>query len=132
MTENELLTLAKGARGNSYAPYSGFAVGAALLAADGRVFLGSNFENASYSLTLCAERAAFAAAITAGAREFSMLAVVGGKAGEDCVFCPPCGACLQVLCEFCPADFPIVLEREGKATVLHLSDLLPITFQLKE
>ena len=132
MTENELLTLAKGAREKSYSPYSGFAVGAALLAADGRVFLGTNLENSSYSLTLCAERAAFAAAITAGAREFSMLAVVGGKVGEDCAFCPPCGACLQVISELCPPDFPIILEREGKPIVLHLSELLPITFDLKE
>ena len=130
MTENELLSLAKKARENSYSPYSGFAVGAALLTSDGRVFLGTNLENASYSLTLCAERAGFAAAITAGARDFSMLAVVGGKAGEATEFCPPCGACLQVLSEFCPADFPVALERDGAPAVLPLSALLPITFNL--
>lgn len=131
MTEKELLSLAKQARGSAYAPYSGFAVGAALLARDGRVFLGCNLENASYSLTLCAERAAIASAVSFGVREFERLALVGGPVGDEPVFCPPCGACLQVLAEFCPPDFPIVWENDGTVTERRLSELLPSAFHLK-
>ncbi len=131
MTEKELLAYARQARENAYAPYSGFAVGAALLAGDGRVFLGCNLENASYSLTLCAERAAIASAISAGVRDFEILALCGGPAAAACVFCPPCGACLQVLAEFCPPDFPIVWENGGTLTRRTLGSLLPSAFHLK-
>lgn len=90
------------ARQNAYAPYSHFAVGAALVAADGEIYGGVNVENASYGLTICAERAAVSAAVAAGQNRFLALAVAtpGGQ--------PPCGACRQVLAEFCD-DLPILL-----------------------
>ena len=109
------------ARANAYAPYSGFAVGAALVAEDGRTFYGCNVENASYSMTICAER-------TAGVTRFRKLAIVGGKTDEEAaqVPCLPCGACLQVLAEFCPPDFPILLT-DG---VHLLGEFLPAQFRL--
>lgn len=115
------------ARKNSYCPYSGYAVGAALLAADGRVFLGANIENAAYSPTVCAERTAFAAAVSAGAREFVAIAVVGGKkGGEPDPTCTPCGVCRQVMKEFCIPEFEIILHGR----TLTLADLLPHAFEL--
>ncbi len=115
-------------RENAYAPYSGFQVGAVLAAADGRLFYGCNVENASYSMTICAERNAIFAAIAAGVREFHKIAIVGGKTAEEARKkpCLPCGACLQVLAEFCPPTFPILL-----ADGVHLlGELLPAQFQL--
>lgn len=99
------------ARERAYAPYSGFSVGAALQATDGRMFLGCNVENASYSMTICAERNAVLQAIAAGQRSFRSIAIVGGKTAEEAreTPCVPCGACLQVLAEFCDGDFPILL-----------------------
>lgn len=94
MTDSELVRLADAARSNSYAPYSGFSVGAALLCADGTVLSGCNVENASYSVTCCAERSALFAAVSAGKRQFTALAVVGGRQGQapDSFF-TPCGVC---------------------------------------
>ena len=113
-------------RRRAYAPYSNFQVGAALAAADGEVFLGCNVENASYGLTICAERSAVLAAVTAGRREFELLAVAtrGGAA--------PCGACRQFLSEFSP-DLPIVLvdaDRQEIVTRTTLAELLPVQFKL--
>lgn len=100
-----------------------------MLAANGEIFTGCNVENASYGLTICAERAAVVAAVAAGARKFKGLAVVAG--GKKPAY--PCGACLQVLAEFCGPDFPVVLAGVGnpKAAVeFRLKDLLPKTFRL--
>ncbi len=105
----DLLARAREARANAYAPYSRFPVGAALLAADGRVFTGCNVENASFGLTNCAERVAIGKAVSEGAREFAAIAVVGP---EDQAGCTPCGACRQVLSEFGP-DMPVIMPSAG-------------------
>ena len=129
MTKTELITLAKEAMQRAYAPYSGCKVGAALLAESGKVYIGCNIENASFSPTICAERSAFASAISAGERAFSALAVCGGRDGEIAGAFFPCGVCRQVIREFCADDFPIyVLAEEGKILSLTLTDLLPHSF----
>ena len=91
MTDNELTLNAVEVMNNAYAPYSDFKVGAALLTNDGRVFSGCNIENAAYPAGICAERTAIGNAISAGAREFVKIAIVGGKNGEIKDFCSPCG-----------------------------------------
>ena len=96
MTHTQLLEMAEKARERAYAPYSGFCVGAALLADDGSVYIGCNVENASYTPTCCAERVAVFTAIADGKRGFSAIAVSGGKAGEKGQTCYPCGVCRQV------------------------------------
>lgn len=95
------------ARERAYAPYSGFSVGAALQGTDGRMFLGCNVENASYSMTICAERNAVLQAIAAGQRSFRSIAIVGGKTAEEAreTPCVPCGACLQVLAGLEPVRY---------------------------
>lgn len=126
--ERELVQKAVEARRNAYAPYSRFSVGAALLAKDGRVFLGCNVENASYGLTVCAERVALFKAVSEGAREFVALAVACG-AGP----CSPCGACRQVLYEFAPDLLIIMADGEGKTwRTARLFDLLPHGFGPKD
>lgn len=127
-SEKSLLHQALAARKNAYAPYSGFQVGAVLTAADGSTFCGCNIENASYSMTICAERSAVCAAVSAGARQFRSIAIVGGADAETAenTPCPPCGACLQVLAEFCPPDFPVILADRAHL----LRDFLPRQFRL--
>jgi cytidine deaminase len=119
MNWDDLLHQAWEARDQAYAPYSRFAVGAALLATDGRIFTGCNVENLSYGLTICAERVAIGAAIAAGARDFLALAVVA----DTDVPISPCGACRQVLSEF--GDFPILLANRDQSAEFLLSYLLP-------
>lgn len=131
MTAQALVARAKEAMERAYAPYSGFTVGAALLGKSGRVYVGCNVENASYPVTCCAERTALFAAVAAGEREFSALAVVGGRGGVVEDFCPPCGICRQALSEFCPAAFPVYLWRPDEIQTLPLGDLLPHAFQLE-
>ena len=132
MTNKELIALALGARENAYAPYSGFWVGAALLTADGEVFVGTNVENASYGLTNCAERSALFAAVSKGKRRFSAIAVVGGKSGEVTEFCPPCGACRQALAEFSQdQDMKIILFDGKEEKEIPLSSLLPDSFEIQ-
>ncbi len=133
MTSERLLEEAKKARKKSYSPYSHFAVGAALLTADGDLFTGCNVENASYGATCCAERVALFSAIAAGKTDFRALAVVGGKAGKEPVeLCPPCGICRQALSEFCPAEMPVYLcDREG-LKAFRFGELLPLTFSTKQ
>ena len=131
MNSTDLLALAKQARAAAYAPYSGFSVGAALLTAEGKVFLGCNVENASFTPTCCAERVAIFKAISEGERSFSAIAVVGGKGEETAPMCTPCGVCRQVLSEFCEKDLSVILENEErKPTVFSLGELLPLRFQL--
>jgi cytidine deaminase len=121
----DLLAAARGALPHAYAPYSRFRVGAALLARDGRVFSGVNVENSSYGLTFCAERSAVVAAVSAGVREFTAIAIVC----EQAPLCMPCGACRQVLHEFAP-DLVVVLEDTGGPRQMRLLDLLPHAFRL--
>ena len=122
--ERELIGKAVEAKGKAYAPYSGFKVGAALLSRDGRVFTGCNVENASYGLTVCAERVALFKAVSEGAREFEAIAIACGKGP-----CAPCGACRQVLFEFAPDLTVIMTDAEGKEVrVTRLSELLPEGF----
>lgn len=127
----DLLNRALAARENAYAPYSGYRVGAALLAEDGRIFTGCNMENASYGATLCAERNAFAAAINAGARRFKAIAIAGGKEAADAA-ASPCGICRQVMAEFCAADFKIILGNEETLEEYILEQLLPLSFRLED
>ncbi len=110
----------------AYAPYSGYRVAAALLTTNGETFYGVNVENASLGLTLCAERVAVAAAVTAGHRQFSRLAVV--TEGQSPPF--PCGACRQVLHEFAPNLQIIVASRDKEDQTFTLPELLPHTFEL--
>ena len=121
---------AMAARANSYAPYSGFKVGAALKGESGRIYTGCNVENSSYSMTICAERNAVFQAVAAGERHFRTIARVGGRTDDEAESkpCVPCGACLQVLAEFCGGDFPVLLA-DG---VHKLSDFLPSQFRLDE
>lgn len=130
MTHEQLLKTAIEARENAYVPYSHFAVGAALLAKSGKVYRGCNVENAAYGPTNCAERTAFFTAVCAGEREFEALAICGGPAGKPVSeLCAPCGVCRQVIREFCPDDFPIVLTTDGtKLYETTLAELLPLSF----
>ena len=130
MTEHELLQMAENAAKNAYAPYSGFAVGAALLSSDGEVFTGCNIENGSFGATCCAERTAFFKAVSDGVYDFDAIAIVGGKDGDFTQLCPPCGICRQVMAEFCAPDFKIILRDGENVQTYTLSDLLPLTFSL--
>ena len=125
-TRQQLLVAAIDARQQAYAPYSKFLVGAALLTEDGQIVSGCNVENASYGLTICAERNAVFAAVAQGHRRFQAiaLATVGGAT--------PCGACRQVLAEFCD-DLPILIvdvEQPDRVTETSLAVLLPGRFKL--
>ena len=127
----DLIRQAIEARKMAYTPYSHYDVGAALLAADGRIYRGCNIENAAYTPTNCAERTAFFKAVSEGKRDFVKIAIVGGKKGE--MTAPaPCGVCLQVMSEFCRADeFEIVMAKsEEDYSSKTLSELLPSSFSL--
>ena len=129
MTDKELLTLAIEAMEKSYSPYSGCKVGAALLTDSGKVYTGTNIENAAFGPTICAERVAIFKAISEGEKTFSAIAIVGGKDGIiDGIFAP-CGVCRQVMREFCSDDFTIIMgisETEYKKATL--GELLPLSF----
>ncbi len=129
MTDKELFQLAIDAMKNSYSPYSNCKVGAALLCKNGKVFTGTNIENAAFGPTICAERVAVFKAISEGEKEFSKIAVVGGKDGVINGIFAPCGVCRQVLREFCEDGFEILLgETEEKFETVILKDLLPLSF----
>lgn len=130
MTEKQLVALAKDAMRGAYAPYSGYTVGAALLCADGAVYTGCNIENASLTPTVCAERVAIFKAVSDGRRDFSAIAVVGGRQGSIAGFFPPCGVCRQVLREFCcPDTFLVHLGCVGdEIRTLRLGELFPFGF----
>jgi len=123
--DEALLEAAQAARGRAYAPYSKFAVGAALLCSDGTVVSGSNVENASYGLTMCAERSALFSAVAAGHRHFSAIAV----AGPPGVITAPCGACRQVLAEF-GTDLRVLYTSNERPVATTLAALLPAAFEL--
>lgn len=112
------------ARSRAYAPYSGFAVGAALLTNDGRIFQGCNVENASYGATICAERGALAAAVVAGERDLVALAIATGADRPT----PPCGICRQCLSELVPDLRIRSFTKDGAFADYQLSDLLPDAF----
>jgi cytidine deaminase len=131
MTEKELINRALEARKQSYCPYSHWAVGAALLAKSGEVYLGCNIENAAYSPTNCAERTAFFKAVSEGERAFSAIAIVGGNEGEaPSDYCGPCGVCRQVMMEFCnPDSFKVIAAiSPDEYKVYTLKELLPLGF----
>lgn len=114
----------------SYTPYSGFKVGAALLAKNGTVYTGCNIENAAYTPTNCAERTAFFKAVSEGVRDFEAICIVGGKNQKATGYTAPCGVCRQVMMEFCnPKTFKIILaiDRENYR-VYTLEDILPQGF----
>ena len=129
MTDKELFQMAIKAMNNSYSPYSDCKVGAALLCKNGKVFTGTNIENAAFGPTVCAERVAVFKAVSEGEKEFSKIAVVGGKNGIINGVFAPCGVCRQVLREFCNDDFEILLgETEVSFKRATLKDLLPLSF----
>lgn len=130
MERQLLIEKAKQAMALAYAPYSGFTVGAALLCADGAVYTGCNIENGAYSPTLCAERTAFAKAVSEGKRDFKAIAVCGGKGGKITGLCTPCGVCRQVMAEFCKEDFQIILVKPEGYEIRTLAQLLPESFIL--
>ena len=130
---NDLVAAAEKARLASYSPYSNFAVGAALLCSDGKIYEGCNIENASYTPTCCAERVAIFKAVSDGRRDFVAIAIVGGaKDSQKRGFCYPCGVCRQVISEFCDSDMRVILgDSDGEILDLTLAELLPYTFKLK-
>ena len=126
--QKKLLSSAEMAMKNSYSPYSGFAVGSAVLCEDGKVFCGTNVENASYGLTICAERVAIFNAVSSGCRRIDAVAVVA----KGVAF--PCGACLQVIAEFADENADIIVKNisSGKIIIKKLKELLPEAFKLKD
>jgi cytidine deaminase len=121
---DDLLLAAAEARKQAWAPYSGFAVGAAVLAG-GRVFIGCNVENSAYPLSVCAERNAIAAAVVAGNKRIEAIAIVGGARKPSA----PCGGCRQVLAEFCAKDAAVVYASESRRSVTTTAGaLLPASF----
>jgi cytidine deaminase len=122
-SEDELIALAWQAREQALAVHSGFPVGAALEAADGRVYLGCNIESSSYGLTCCAERVALFKALSEGVRQFQRIAVVTGARR----ICPPCGACRQLLADYAP-ELTVLLANHGGKQVLPFAELFPHGF----
>jgi cytidine deaminase len=133
MTYEKLIELAVEAMGGAYAPYSGYKVGAALLCADGTVYTGCNIENASFTPTICAERTAIFKAVSEGKRDFTAIAVCGGKDGVITGMFPPCGVCRQVMREFCGDDFVICMAgADGSYETHTLAEVLPFSFSASE
>jgi len=131
MNPEKLIELAKEAMTHAYAPYSGYKVGAALLCDDGSVYCGCNIENSAFSPTVCAERTAIFKAVYDGRREFTAIAVCGGKDGVISGIFPPCGVCRQVMREFCDDDFLIYLPKgDGSYETYTLAQILPVSFSL--
>ncbi len=124
MTPEELIHRATKAFENAHAPYSNYRVGAALLCDDGKVYGGCNVENASYGLSNCAERTALFAAVADGKRAFSAMAISSSKAPAPF----PCGACRQVMVEFCGPDFPVYIAKDEGYEATTLGKLLPNSF----
>lgn len=125
-----LVQAALDARANAYVPYSHFAVGAALLTEEGEIFTGCNIENASYGGTICAERTAFAGAVSRGRRRFAAIAIAGGMEGKEPEeYAYPCGICRQVMREFCEDGFRVIIARSTRdCREYRLDELLPHGF----
>ena len=128
MNPNDLIETACEAYQKAYAPYSDYHVGAALLCADETVFKGCNVENASYGLTNCAERTALFSAIAAGQTDFKALAIASSRAPTPF----PCGACRQVLVEFCEPSLPVYIKTSAGYEIATLGELLPHCFDLNK
>ena len=130
MEDRELIRAAIRARENAYCPYSGYGVGAALLACSGRVYGGCNIENASYGVSNCAERTALFHAVSEGVKEFDRIVITGGPEEGELQFCAPCGICRQALREFCdPKSFEIILAKSTEDYRTYtLEQLLPESF----
>lgn len=132
LTHKELAQKAIEAKSKALPTYSNFHVGAALLTADGKVFHGANIENSSYSLTICAERTAVFQAILEGERNFKAIAIASDA--DD--FCPPCGACRQVMSDLCGKELEVVMiNKKGDLKTFLLKELIPFSFgeeQLKQ
>mgnify|MGYP001022813396 CR=1 FL=1 len=127
MSPAELIKIARNVQANAYCPYSGLSVGAALLTTGGKIYTGANIENASYSLTICAERVALFNAVSAGEKNFCLLAITSSKPG----FIYPCGACLQVMAEFGHDLVIIVADELNNYKEFGIDELLPRTFEFK-
>lgn len=136
MNYDELIKTAVLMTEKSYAPYSHFHVGAALLDKNGKIWTGCNVENAAYGPSNCAERTAVFKAVSEGVKEFQAIAIAGGAENSDGKvviqdFCPPCGVCRQVLSEFCSKDFKIILVNgKSETKEFTLGELLPESFSL--
>ena len=133
MQKEQIVTLieqAKAAREFSYSPYSGYMVGAALLTAEGEIYTGCNIENAAYGPSNCAERTAIFKAVSEGKKEFSAIAIVGGKKGSAGDYAAPCGVCRQVMMEFCnPEKMQIIVAKSAEEYKLFtLAQLMPEGF----
>lgn len=125
-----LIAAAADMRKRSYAPYSHYHVGAALLIGNGQIYTGCNIENAAYTPTICAERTAIFKAVSEGERDFRAIAVIGGAEGGPTDYASPCGVCRQVMREFCsPETFPVILAKNREEYVIcTLAELLPRAF----
>ena len=130
MNKEELIALAWEAREKAYCPYSQFMVGAAVLGVDGKVYTGCNIENASYGMTVCAERTAIFKMVSEGCRKFTALAVVGGGDGDSA----PCLACRQVMTEFCESwQTPVYVSGPSKVIYSHtMEEICPLPFVMFE
>lgn len=130
MDINELIKFAKSAMEKSYAPYSNYHVGAALLCKNGNVYSGCNIENHGI-MSICAERVAFTKAISEGEKEFECIVICGGKNTENLEECLPCGYCRQFMSEFVDKDFTIyAITKNDEVTSYKMGDLLPYSFKL--
>ena len=129
MDNKALIQEAIEAKKNSYSPYSNFAVGAALLCKDGKIYRGCNIENGAYPTSMCAERVALFKAVSEGERDFIGIAIVSSS-GE---ITPPCGACRQALSEFVKEDFKIILAKnQDEYKTYDFAELLPLSFKLEK
>lgn len=124
MDHQKLAEIATKAKINSFSPYSNFRVGSALLTEEGEIFTGCNIENASYGLTICAERTAIFKAYSEGKRKFKTIAI----ASDDKNFCPPCGACRQIIWELCGDIDVVLVDGNGNLKIFKASDFLPFPF----
>jgi len=116
-------------RSESYAPYSDFLVGSAVLTADGKIFTGCNVENSAFGPSICAERTAIVKAVSEGYKDFAAIAIAGGKKDGELQYCAPCGVCRQVMREFCKPSFRIYLAQSADDyKEFTLGDLLPESF----
>jgi cytidine deaminase len=129
MDKHQLINEALSGREKAYAPYSHFQVGAAIVTKDGKIYKGCNIENASYGLTNCAERTAIFKAVSEGQKEFTMLAIVADTDGPV----SPCGACRQVIAEFCDPNMPVILANlKGDIRETTVKELLPFAFSSED